>query len=521
MKNVNVKAVLGVASIAAVGAAVMCGCSTPTVPVTMNVAGEIKLTGVSKIALVDFNSLPDDPFTGKVAADAETCALVQRTVASAFYKTPTYQIANLTDEEAISAVQGALPNKRFDAIVCGRLWWQITPETDGEYIKKFTLDSWENVPYKQKVLGKDVPMMAKVVTQKKDVLRLLKYRTRSATLMLALAFYRVDGDGNISKITDTYQVAEQGFTLMNGDMKTDAAVVGMKNDSAVARLQKTGKGEDAKTAYEEMFGETDGLLAGAVGGAVANAAGQTAGGALGGLSAGFGGLGAAMGGATADAVKDVKPKAEKPAQKAKVDANGKVILSQETVTMPTELQAKLMLAAKLSDEIAAKVAPSEVTFESPWMDKVILWFFEKRFDAKLTELLKNRAWGALKQYAAYMIRQKVGKELSEKIMSIADVPATYPIAKSEESFKEDETEDMVEYFVDEDVPVYLYALAIAQEASGDAFAALDSYTEAFNMKPTRETALGISRCKMSLGQAKRVNETNKAKNKADKKAKLD
>ena len=516
----NMKTVLGVASAAAVGAAVICGCSTPTIPVTMNVAGEIKLTGVSKIALVDFNSMPDDPFTGKVAADAETCALVQRTVASAFYKTPTYQVANLTDEEAIAAAQGSLPDKRFDAIVCGRLWWQITPETDGEYVRQFTLDSWENVPYKQKVMGKEVPMIAKVVTQKKDVLRLLKYRTRSAALMLSLAFYRVDGNGGISKIVDTYQVTEQGFTLMNGEMKTDVAVVGMKNDGAVARLQKTGKDDDAKTAYEEMFGEPKGLLAGAVGGAAANAAGQAAGGALGGLSAGFGGLGSAIGGAAADAVKEVKPKEAKPAKKAKVDANGKVILSQETVTMPTELQAKLMLAAKLSDEIAAKVAPTEVTFESPWMDKVILWFFEKRFDAKLTELLKNRAWDATRQYAAFKIRQAVGKELSEQIASIKDVPATYPVAKSEESFKEDEAEDMTEYFVDEDVPTYLYALAIAQEASGDAFAALDTYTEAFNMKPTKETALGISRCNMSIGQAKRVNETNKAKNKASKKAKL-
>ena len=228
-----------------------------------------------------------------------------------------------------------------------------------------------------------------------------------------------------------------------------------------------------------------------------------------------------LGGATADAVKDAKPKAGKPVQKAKVDANGKIILSQETVTMPTELQAKLMLAAKLTDEIAAKVAPSEVTFESPWMDKVILWFFEKRFDAKLTELLKNRAWGALEQYAAYMIRQKVGKELAEKITSLEDVPVTYPIAKSEESFKEDEIEDMVEYFVDEDVPVYLYALAIAQEASGDASAAVDTYEEAFNMKPTKETALGISRCRMAGAQNERVNETNKAKNKAGKQARLD
>lgn len=515
----KVKTVVLTASVAAATAAIITGCSTPSIPVTMNVAGEIKMTGVSKIALVDFNTLPDDPFTGKVAADKDTVALVQRTVASAFYKTPTYQIANLTQEEAINAAQQSIPNKRFDAVVYGRIWWQMTPETDGEYLKQFTLESWENVPYKQKVLGKEVPMIAKVTTQTKDVLRVLKYRTRSAALMLSLAFYRVDGDGNISKIVDTYQVTEQGFTLMNGEMKVDVADVGMKNDSAVARLQKTGNNEKVKTAYEEMFSEPNDLLAGALGVAGANAAGQAAGGALGGLAGGFGGLGSAIGGAAADAVKETTPKDEKPAKKAKVDVNGKVILSQETVTMPTELQAKLMLAAKLSGDIVAKVAPSEVTFESPWVDKLVLWFFDKRFDAKLTELLKNRAWGATKEYAAFMIRKTVGKELSEKIAAIKDIPASYPVAKSEKSFDNDE--DRLEYFSDEDVHVYLYALAIAQEATGDAFAALDTYTEAFNMEPTRETALGISRCYMSIGQAKRVNETNKEKNKAAKKAKLD
>ena len=45
------------------------GCETPTIPVTMNVAGEVKLNGVSKIALADFNSLKGDAFTGVMAAD--------------------------------------------------------------------------------------------------------------------------------------------------------------------------------------------------------------------------------------------------------------------------------------------------------------------------------------------------------------------------------------------------------------------------------------------------------------------
>ena len=56
-------------------AAVFAGCSTPMIDVTMDTAGEIKLTGVSKIALANFNSMPDDAFAGVKAADSETCAL--------------------------------------------------------------------------------------------------------------------------------------------------------------------------------------------------------------------------------------------------------------------------------------------------------------------------------------------------------------------------------------------------------------------------------------------------------------
>ena len=80
--------VIKVSAVAAVVTGFIAGCSTPTIPVTMNVAGEIKLNGVSKIALADFNTLDGDAFSGAVAADAETCALVKSAVASSFYASP-------------------------------------------------------------------------------------------------------------------------------------------------------------------------------------------------------------------------------------------------------------------------------------------------------------------------------------------------------------------------------------------------------------------------------------------------
>ena len=216
-------ATLKVVAVAGFTGALIVGCTTPTIPVTMNVAGEVKLNGVSKIALADFNSLKGDAFTGVMAADEETCALVKRAVASAFYTSPMYKVVDMDIEKDIHDETGAKPNKRFDAVIYGRLWWQITPVTKGQYPHVYTLESWNNVPYMQKdpITKKEVPAIAKVTSQKKDVLKMLDYRVQNATLMLTLSIYRLEQSGDIVKIVDTYQVSNQGFTLMNGEIKLD------------------------------------------------------------------------------------------------------------------------------------------------------------------------------------------------------------------------------------------------------------------------------------------------------------
>ena len=50
----------------------MTGCRMASIPVAVTVPGEFNLSGVSKIAMVDFNSLPDDPTVGVFSADKET-----------------------------------------------------------------------------------------------------------------------------------------------------------------------------------------------------------------------------------------------------------------------------------------------------------------------------------------------------------------------------------------------------------------------------------------------------------------
>lgn len=524
--------VIKVAAVSGMTAAMVVGCSTPTIPVTMNVAGEVKLTGVNKIAIADFNSLPGDPFTGTMAADEETCALVKRAVASAFYTSPMYQIADLDAEKSIHDENDKLA-KRYDAVVYGRLWWAITPETNGKYPHKYTLESWNNVPYVKKnpLTGKDEKLIAHVTTQRKDVIEMLDYRVQNATLMLTLSIYRLNSDGKLTKIVDTYQVTNQGFTLMNGTMKLDCASVGIKDDNALTRLQATGNKEETRTAYEEMFVPKALSLAD-----VGAAAGQAAAALTSGLTAG---LGSGLMGGSKDADTAKKDDAKKPASNRKVDANGKLILTQETVSMPTELQAKLMLASSISKSLSAKLAPTKATFNVS----------ADLGDARLENLLKNGAFKSAHDYSLYMLRQKMGKQICEKLVRFLPEfaePCTYPVPDSTEQIEGynealiDEllkadfnlyfytlgtaheaaaalegsavyNDKMIKYLAGEQLDTYFYALGICSEATQQMPEAVEYYRFAFNVKPSMDYALGISRIYMADSEASRLRQTKKAK----------
>ncbi len=511
-------ATLMVAAVAGLATVLFVGCSTPTIPVTMNVSGEVKLNGVSKIALADFNSLKGDSFTGVKTADKETCALVKRAVASAFYASPMYKIVDMDIEKDIHDATSAKPGKRFDAVIYGRLWWQVAPEANGQYPHVYTLATWKNVPYKQKdpITRKEIAAVAKVTSQTKDVLKMLDYRTQNATLMLTLSIYRLENSGDIVKIVDTYQVSNQGFTLMNGEMKLDAASVGIKDDNAVTRLQKTGKKEKVTTAYEDMFEPKSAPLAEA-GKALADTGSAMASG----LTSSIGGLGAGLGGGLGGGLlggKKEEPKAEKKKDDKKagggrmVDANGKLILTQETVSMPTELQAKLMLASSVSRSLSAKLAPSKATFNVP----------ADLGDTRLENLIKNGAFKSAKTYSMYTVRQKIGKQICAKLANFLPEfgeKCSYAVPDSEEKIEGDDK--LLSYLAGEDLDNYFYALGICSEAAQDLDVAQEYYRFAFKVNPCMDYALGISRVYLAMGESARLQQTKKAKKTAEKKTKLD
>ena len=560
------------AGLVAVVATIMVGCTT-TIPVAMNVAGEFKLNGVSKIAIADFNSLPGDPFTGKATADAETCALVKRAVASSFYTSPMYQVIDLDTEKAIFDAMGSRPDKRFDAVIYGRLWWQLAEPTEGQYPCKYSLRTWKKVPDPK---TKNVTVK-RVLVKEEEVIEMQEYRSQNATLMLTLSIYRIDDEGEIEKIADTYQVSDLGFTLMNGKMKLDSAIIGIKDDNATTRLQATGKKEEkTRTAYEEMF-ESPSLnsnMGKAIGKAALEVGKSEVKSAVSGALASKLGFGCAILSNVADqaidsATDNVLDEAPKPPVDEKVetgskrDPNGKIILAHDTVAMPTALQAKLMLASSVTKSLSAKLAPSKVTFDVP----------ADLGDSRLENLLKCGANQSARDYAMYMLRTTMGKqvcaELSKFLPEFGD-KVNYPVPDSSKKLpyyddalvkrlaqvlsgdyspyfygmgtaqaaveavvtKVEVNEIIIKFIRSNNLEAYFYAIGICDESAQKYHSAQEYYRFAFNAETCSKpflfwgdcgsaNALGLARVQLALGEEARLEETKEAKKAAAEKAEIE
>ena len=494
---------LGLPGILAGIGLLLSGCGTVSVPVAMKIPGEFKLSGVSKIAILEFNTLSDDAFAGIAAADRGTCELVRRAVAAAFYETPMYEVVDLVAEKQVAGSEpGAFPDKRFDAVAVGCLWWQETSETLGEYPQVFTLETWDMVPYKAKIKDpisgeeKIVERKAHVTTRMDDDLQMLRYRSRHAALMLSLAIYRVGLNGELEKVVDTYQITDTGFVVDNGSFRTEDSTFGPGRRDAKALHVRSDEPKEGDSSLGAFGTELLGIFVKAgqkIGSDVEKAVGDLANG-------------------------------ESDSTAAAVDpyhnAAGKVVLPSNTVTIPTDLQAHLFMAAKLSEDIARRVAPSTATFNIPYD-------FD---DKKLADLIRNGAYTAAEQYAVRAVRETVGAELAARIgpLEAYGEPA-YPVPRSSEKdlasvmhkergFQQDKFDKIL---LDRKADQLLFALGLCQEATGRSDEALYTYRTAFDLKPDQSPAQGIARCRIALGSAGRIKEQDKETRKASEKARLD
>jgi hypothetical protein len=324
---------------------------------------------------------------------------------------------------------------------------------------------------------------------------MLPYRARHATLMLFLSIYRVGINGELEKIVDTWQTTDRGFVVANGSISIPDSTFGPERRDAAAKHKRAEAPKEEGGSWGAFGTELLGEIA---------SMGQEVGSDIEKSMA-----------ATATGTDD----STAPAVDHDHDSSGKVVLPAVTATIPTDLQARLILAAQLSKDIARRIAPSKETFNIPFE-------FD---DPKLAALLREEAYSACEKYAVRAIREALGKEFSERIGPLESYGnPDYPVPPTSEDdrksvihkkrgFQQDKfTEILLERKIDQ----FLFALGLCQEATGRADEALYTYRAAFDLNPDQSPAQGLARCRIALGSAARVKEQAKETRNASDRANL-
>lgn len=336
---------------------VFVGCQTAVIPVDIRLPGELNLSGVSKLALVDFNSLSTDGDRGIFAADAETLSVVQGKVASVFAANKTYSLVRLDVEKVILddyALGRVSPKTRFDGLVYGRVWWEVSPELCDTYPTVMNLTHWDNVKYMgRNLLGQWVPMVARVTTHTEDVLETLSFRSWNANLMLALTVYKLSSDGTVEKLTETYAIASRKFLINNGQVTGIHSSIGLDQESMEDALRAQASSNSRSTLVLDS------------------------------VSSG--------GGASSSA--------------------GNFKLLQRTNTFPTELQVKYQLANQLTAELARKLMPTVTRFEIE----------RSFGDVKMYHLLRNHAYAAGISYADACLSKNGSDAVLREMQSLLEI----------------------------------------------------------------------------------------------------
>lgn len=433
------------------------------------IPGDYNLAGVSKIALIDFNTMPDDPVKGIYAVDAVTKQIIEDMIASKFFKGKTYKIADLDVEKEIFAANGANAKlaKRFDAILYGRVWWQASKEYKNIHPVVYTLEKWRNQKYMsgRTSRGQAIYSTARLTETMTDVKVDHHYRASNATLMLSLTVYRLDKDGKAEKIVEDFAVADQNYLLDNGVFTTEFIPHGGVKSSKFEKIAAKSENKDAKE----------------------------------------------------------KKKAEEKA--------GFIADNQNANTIPTALQAKIMLSKKISDMLGKKMTNTEVPVEAEFFGK---YMFFAPIDENLLNVIISGNFAAARKALVTELRKAAGYGICDRIGSLSaydketvevakdpDCFAELKQAKNEKQINEIEEEiaELVEDTID-DFENELYALAVCEEACGQYEYALENYRALLKYSAEERYALGISRCLISLDMVTRLQDVAKEAKKARAKASI-
>lgn len=442
-------------------------CTCKRVPVEITMPGPMKLEGISKIAIVDFNSLNMEAATAKYEANKETVELTQQFVTSAFNKNKFYKVSSLDVEFLI---KGEHPDtklfNRFDALIYGHVWWQVGQEISGEYPKVFNLEKWKNVKYKagEDHEGNPIYERTKVTTCTEDKLFMLPYRAIPANLMLSLTMYRLDRNGKVEKVTEAYSVVNHELVINNGEFADAHQVI---NYDALTPDKIITKLSEGKSVYKSGFDFRS-------------------------VTDEFKNMG--------DAVKEaLSSTGEK-----------KAVVRKSSKKLPTTLEEKVVLNRKLTADLISKISPYKLSMN-----------IEIDFDDdKIQKMLENKAYYATRRYILNEILANGNYEAENKFRSLDfDEACTVVLKSQNQALSMNEVSEAKNSFV-KSKSDEIFAMGLCEEAIGNFDKSLCIYRYLFSIAPDQRTALGISRSRLALGVQSQVNEQVYEKIKARNKTNL-
>lgn len=359
------------------------GC-TSYLSFTSTVPGEYHLGGVSKIALAGFNTLPNDPAAGIRSADENLVKMTENMVASVFFRGNTYRIANLDIEKMIrDSGDGAAARlaQRFDAVIYGRVWWQISPQNCNIYPQVYKLRSWRNVRYMSGRDSRGYPIYSvkALTTRITDQAVVQYYRAVNASLMLSITVYRLDGNGKIEKITEDFAAGDQQYLLDNGVFST---IYTPHDRSASSLLEKVASRSGGELRKDRAENERKGYLS--------------------------------------------------------ADMNSTAIPGD----LQTKIMLALKLTSQLSRKLTPSEIPVvlECDFDGGTRFLGISW----GSDEKLMKLIEQKNYAGVRRYVADHIRMKAGNGIADRIGSISDYPGgSVTVPPDPRNITEDDVDDVV------------------------------------------------------------------------------
>lgn len=209
------------------------GCA-PRLKLQVKAPGELNIQGVSKIAVLGFNTIKGDPGAGQYAADKSVQELARRSLMDVLYDPPFYSLVDLDLEGWLDRDDRIKRSSRFDGLIYGKLWWQVSPEYRNVKPAVHELRKWHMVKYVCGYDRKKNPQYCKseVTTQTQEEYHPYRYRAVKASLMLSLSLYQLNADsmdGKLKKLTQVTEISCQEAVIENGDIRlTGPLLLGAK-----------------------------------------------------------------------------------------------------------------------------------------------------------------------------------------------------------------------------------------------------------------------------------------------------